>query len=140
MKYLAFLLLLVAVSATAAPYPVNPNVQLISPARCPVGVVPVVNSQGTGGAPLAVTTHAEVIPGNATRQAYSFLSDGDFCAEYGDQLNNAPTTEPVGASPCTAGTYYVSGVLYVEYVYPTDRMDAACVSGTCHIYTVECNP
>jgi hypothetical protein len=145
MKSLFCLMFLLLPSvAFAIGYPVSSDVQRITPARCPIDDIPVINSHGAGGAggaPIAVTTTAKVLSGLPNRQSYSFISDGDFCAEYGGSTaDSAPTTEPVAAIPCTDGFLYKANILYAEYVFPGNRMDAACVSGTCNIYTVECNP
>jgi hypothetical protein len=140
---IGLVMVLIPSAVFALAYPLSQDVQRISPERCPLDVTPITNLQGAsgnGGPPVAVSTHAEVISGLGTRQSYTFISDGDFCANYGSTLNGAPATEPVGAAPCTDGVLFKANTLYVEYVFPGNRMDAACVTGTCNISTTECDP
>jgi hypothetical protein len=131
-------------TALGAPLPISNDVQRISPARCPVNTIPIVNAQGAngaGGPPVAVTSHAEIIAGLGSRQSYSFLSDADFCGNYGGVTSNsAPATEPIGGAPCVDGFLFKANTLYAEFVFPGNRLDAACVSGTCNINTMECDP
>jgi hypothetical protein len=124
----------------ATPLPTSNDVQRVTPSRCPIDTIPVVNSQGTSGAAVQITTHAIVVQGKPTRQIYGVISDADFCGEYGSANNAAPTTEPVGGSPCSAGILYKANIFYWQDVFPTNRFDGACASGTCNVYSVECVP
>lgn len=126
----------------AQPLPTSSTVLRITPSRCPTGVVPVVNANGVAGAPLALTTVTNILVGRASRQTYALLSDADLCVEYGGVTNNGPLTNPVGggASTCTAGFLIKGNTLVWEDVFPSNRIDGACATGTCHVYTVECTP
>jgi hypothetical protein len=131
----------VAVGGT--PLPTTNEVQRVTPSRCPVGTTPVVNAQGAGAdAPMIVTTAVKMVKGNGTRQIYTFISDADFCLEYGTVADGAPAQAPTGggANLCANGAYYPAKVLFWEDVFPANRADVACATGTCHISTVECNP
>ena len=124
------------------PYPITNQVQRIGAANCPTGVIPITNKLGTNEAPISVTTDAKIIIGNGSRLSYFFQSTADFCVAYGSANDVVPAAPPIGngSTSCTAGALLKANVPYAENNWPTNRLDAACVTGTCLISTIECNP
>jgi len=134
-------LALFAQTSWGTPLPTSNDVQRVTPSRCPADTIPVVNSQGTSGAAVAVSTHAKIVAGKPTRVGYYFLSDADFCGEFGSMNDAAPVTLPVGGGPpCGAGFLYKANVMYWQDTWPANRFEGTCQTGTCNVYTVECVP
>jgi len=105
-----------------------------------------INSQGTGGQPIAVTTAVKVLAAVAGRQHWALWFTGNAVCNLGGGPNATAAASPVPtASPSPGvGFLFSSGILYTELSYQmgsaTANRELDCASdtgSTIYIYSWE---